>query len=53
LVEWNKVGKVVDMNKTTLFKLIPVCINKVKVTAVASIKFPENLGGAECSPRVR
>lgn len=32
---------VVDMDKTTPFKHIPVCIHKVKVTAVASVRFPQ------------
>lgn len=29
------------MDKTTPFKLIPVCIHKVKVTAVTSVRFPQ------------
>lgn len=29
------------MDKTTPFKHIPVCIHKIKVTAIASVRFPQ------------
>jgi hypothetical protein len=40
-VEWNRIDMVVNMNETTPFKLLRVCIHKVKVTAVASIRFSQ------------